>query len=103
VRGGCGVDAPQLEFVDEKPGERACPHCAAAMTTHKLRVVLDDELAKPRPKLDHCAVHGVWFDGTELAALFEKVHAKVSPGGDAGGWSSRHGVPDGWGGGRGTF
>jgi ribosomal protein S27AE len=96
-----GIDAPGLEYVDEKPGSRKCPRCTAPMTTHKLRVVLGEEIAKPRPVLDRCSEHGIWFDGEELAAVFEKAHAKVSPRGSLGSWKGRHGVPEWWGGGHG--
>jgi len=63
------------------------------MTTHKLRVVLDDELAKPRPELDHCAEHGIWFDGEELAKYSRRSTPKVSSHtGMAGGWSTNNGI-----------
>lgn len=78
---------PTYEFIDEKPGARGCPQCLQRMTTCKLRVTVEDELAKPRPTLDRCEEHGLWFDGDELAAVLAKVRAKVSPkGGRAAGW-----------------
>ncbi|MEO8699259.1 MAG: hypothetical protein ABI867_04420 [Kofleriaceae bacterium] len=98
-----GVDEPVLEIVDEQPGARVCPRCPTRMTTHKLRVVLGEEIAKPRPQLDRCHEHGIWFDGEELAKVFEKAHAKVSPRGSLGGWRGTHGVPEWWGGGHGNY
>jgi ribosomal protein S27AE len=97
-----GID-PELEFVDEQPGKRHCPRCPTQMTTHKLRIVLGEEVAKPRPQLDRCREHGIWFDGEELAKVFEKVNAKVSPRGSAAGWKGRSGVPEWWGGGHGNY
>jgi len=79
--------APALELVDEEAGSRACPWCAQAMTRLKIRVVLEDEVAKPRPELDRCAEHGIWFDGEELAKVFEKSLAKIHRG---------RGLPLGW-------
>jgi len=79
--------APALELVDEKPGARSCPRCAVAMTRLHLRVVLEDEVAKPRPELDRCGEHGIWFDGEELAKVFEKSLAKIHRG---------RGLPIGW-------
>jgi len=103
---------PELEFHDEAPGTRACPKCAAAMTTLKLRVALDHEIEKPRPVLDRCVDHGLWFDKDELAAVFEKGAGKGPGGGKAKvgkpgapsgsyGWKGHHGVPEWWGGGGG--
>jgi Zn-finger nucleic acid-binding protein len=108
---------PTFEYHDEKPGKRACPYCRAAMTTCKLRVILEEEVEKPRPTLDRCATHGIWFDNLELAKVFEKVASKGYGGGvgrrhhgGAGGtaapsgsygWKGHHGVPEWWGGGGG--
>jgi Zn-finger nucleic acid-binding protein len=62
------------------------------MTRCKLRVIVEEELAKPRPELDHCAEHGVWFDRDELATVLAKVRAKVSPqGGRVAGWPGNRG------------
>ncbi len=104
---------PTFEYHDENPGKRACPHCAAAMTTCKLRVVVEDEIAKPRPVLDRCAAHGIWFDGEELAKVFQKLagmghgsanaspsaHSVGAPG--SYGWRGASGNPEWWGGGHG--
>jgi Zn-finger nucleic acid-binding protein len=110
---------PTFEFKDDKPGKRTCPHCPQAMTRCKLRVVLDAEVEKPRPELDRCDAHGLWFDDEELAKVFEKVASKGFGGGvgrkgggasgGAGinaksgsyGWKGHHGVPEWWGGGGG--
>lgn len=107
---------PTFELTDAKPGKRACPHCKQAMSTCKIRVVLDDEVEKPRPELDLCEQHGLWFDDEELAKVFEKVAGKGfgggvgrvgrGPGGTAAksgsyGWKGHHGVPEWWGGGGG--
>jgi len=103
---------PVFEYRDEKPGKRACPHCHTQMTTCKLRVVIEDELAEPRPVLDRCAEHGIWFDGEELANVFLKCagkgHGNAHPhrGGvnatrGSGGWRGASGVPEWWGGGGG--
>ena len=99
---------PAFEYRDEQPGTRTCPHCAQTMTTCKLRVVLDGEIEQPRPELDRCPAHGIWFDGEELASVFEKVAGKGfggggrgHPSGEAGGLASpsrsRSGVPEWWG------
>lgn len=83
---------PTYEFMDVQPGKRSCPRCPTPMTRCRLRVIVEDELAKPRPELDHCAEHGVWFDRDELATVLAKVRAKVSPqGGRAAGWPGDRG------------
>ncbi len=107
---------PRFEYHDEKPGKRTCPCCRVAMTTCKLRVILEDEVEKPRPTLDRCAAHGIWFDDEELAKVFEKVASKGYGGGvgrrgpgskgsaaqsGSYGWRGHHGVPEWWGGGGG--
>jgi hypothetical protein len=83
---------PTYEFIDEELGKRSCPQCPTMMTRCKLRVIVEDELAKPRPELDRCADHGVWFDRDELATVLAKVRSKVSPqGGRAAGWPGDRG------------
>ena len=72
---------PTFEFAHEKPGKRACPQCAQAMTTCKLVISLDGHVEHPHPELDHCAAHGLWFDEQELAQVFEKVATKGFGGG----------------------
>ena len=67
---------PTFEYKDDKIGTRPCPKCRVLMFTCKLRVALEDEIEKPRPELDRCAEHGIWFDGRELAKVFEKVAGK---------------------------
>ena len=64
---------PELQYRDETPGNRACPHCAVMMTRCRLILALEDETAKPRLELDRCDHHGIWFDHEELAKVFEKV------------------------------
>lgn len=99
---------PTFEYRDEAPGKRLCPRCTQAMTTCKLEVVLDGEIEQPRPELDRCVEHGIWFDGKELASVFEKVANKGYGGGVAHpgavaplrtvvGSRSRSGVPEWWG------
>lgn len=100
---------PAFHFHDEAAGKRACPHCTNAMTTLKVDVAIDAEVVKPKPVLDRCAAHGIWFDGEELAAVFQKVIGK-GPGGGVdrkaparlanvgpGEWRNRSGVPEWWG------
>ncbi len=101
---------PSLAFHDEAPGQRACPHCTGLMSTLRLEVAIDTEHVKPKPVLDRCAQHGIWFDGEELAAVFQKVIGK-GPGGGvdrkaptrlqgntaAGEWRRASGVPEWWG------
>jgi Zn-finger nucleic acid-binding protein len=112
IRDMTSIDA-MFEFHDEAPGTRSCPKCEAQMSTLKLRISLDEEIEKPRPMLDRCIQHGLWFDKDELAAVFEKVAGKGLGGGGAGmaaakrgdggpggsyGWKGKHGVPAWWGG-----
>jgi len=75
---------PRIEFVHEAPGKRACPHCQQAMTTCHIQIMLDEDLAKPPPTLDRCSAHGLWFDGKELSAVFEKCMAKAKTRGFSG-------------------
>jgi hypothetical protein len=100
-----GIGDPKVELLDEKPGTRRCPRCPDAMTTFKVRVTVYEERIKPRPQLDHCAAHGIWFDRDELAKVFEKVHAKVpSCGSVSARWrGGQDGVPEWWGGGHGNY
>ena len=88
--------APSYEYVDAEPGVRPCPRCVSPMSVCKLRVTVEDELAKPRPKLDRCVHHGIWFDGEELATVLEKVRAKVSPKGSAVGWKGNRAGFEWW-------
>ena len=73
-----------FEYLDEAAGTRTCPRCLVTMATCKLRIVLDEELVKPRPQLDRCTAHGIWFDSEELAKVFEKVAGKGLGGGGSG-------------------
>jgi hypothetical protein len=107
---------PTLELIDDKGGARHCPRCPATLKRCHLRVVFGEEVAKPRPELDRCNEHGIWFDKDEMAAVFEKAYAKVGhqgggPGRGIGGGSSGNGgwkggsggVPEWWGGGHGNY
>lgn len=76
---------PQIGFVRERPGERACPRCAMMMSVCRLDVALMDQRPTLRPALDRCPTHGVWFDANELAKVFEVLHRAVSPHGYRGG------------------
>jgi hypothetical protein len=67
---------PEFQYLDEAAGKRTCPWCVTAMSTCKLELVLESEHVKPKPVLDRCPEHGVWFDGEELAAVFQKVIGK---------------------------
>jgi hypothetical protein len=97
---------PTIEMVDDKGGTRACPKCAATLVRCHLKVVFGEEVAKPRPELDRCDAHGIWFDRDEMAAVFEKAYAKVGHQGGGGtgvnaghgrGWKpNANGVPDWW-------
>lgn len=103
-----------LEFSEERAGTRPCPTCATQMTRCKLRIILEDDIEKPRPELDRCVDHGVWFDDQELARVFERVTGKGYGGGvgrkyvagstrgidlDQGGWSAMFKGFGRWGGG----
>jgi hypothetical protein len=100
-----GIGDPKIELVDEKPGTRTCPRCPTTMTTLKVRATIYEQPVKPRPQLDRCADHGIWFDRDELAKVFEKVHAKVpSCGSVSARWQGgQEGVPEWWGGGHGNY
>lgn len=100
---------PTLEMTDDKGGARRCPQCPETLKRCHLRVVFGDEVAKPRPELDRCDQHGIWFDRDELASVFEKSYAKVGhqggggrglPTGGApnkpGDWAGTNGVPEWW-------
>jgi hypothetical protein len=104
---------PSFDYEDVKVGKRACPVCAEAMDTLKLHVHLDSGVAVPKPTLDRCHAHGMWFDTDELAMVFEKARA-VHPGGggahvrkpSSGGGASWYGDQKGpfwWGGGHGNY
>jgi len=72
---------PTFEWAHEAAGERTCPHCRLAMTTCKLVIHLEEDIEKPKPELDRCGVHGLWFDHEELAKVIEKVATKGYGGG----------------------
>ena len=79
-----GID-PEIGFLGERPGRRPCPHCARTMSVCRLDVALMNQRPTLRPALDRCVAHGVWFDATELAKVFEVLHRAVSPHGYRGG------------------
>jgi len=103
---------PTFAYRDEQPGARCCPHCRTAMTRCRLVLTLEEGTEKPRPELDRCPAHGIWFDAEELAKVFEKVAGKGHGGGvgrkigerdlperDQGRWSAMFkGRSGGWGG-----
>lgn len=72
---------PTFEWAHEEPGQRACPHCKLAMTKCKLVIHLEQEVERPKPELDRCNLHGLWFDHEELAKVIEKVATKGYGGG----------------------
>lgn len=77
--------SPVFVVRDEAPGKRACPRCAAPMTTAKLTIELEGEkkALKPSPQLDRCVAHGLWFDENELADVLAPVAGKGPGGGMA--------------------
>lgn len=104
---------PTFDAEDVKPGKRTCPVCAVVMETLKLHVHLDGELVVPKPTLDRCGEHGLWFDTDELAIVFEKAraahpggsgsHVRKPGGGGGGSWSGDQKGPFWWGGGHGNY
>ena len=105
---------PSFDYDDVKVGKRACPVCAVVMETLKLHVHLDGETAEPKPTLDRCQVHGLWFDTDELAVVFEKARVahpggsgsyvhKAGGAGAKGSWSGSQKGPFWWGGGHGNY
>lgn len=87
---------PTFEFSNLTPGARRCPRCSAPMTRCHVEIVLDTERARPKPELDVCGEHGVWFDREELAAVLEKVAGKGFGGGvGRTGGAARAGVLEG--------
>jgi hypothetical protein len=67
---------PSFAWKSEQPGTRACPQCRATMTACKLIIDLDGAIEHPKPVLDRCEKHGLWFDHEELAMVFEKIATK---------------------------
>ena len=67
---------PELGWDHVQPGKRACPACRATMTACKIVILLEGETIHPKPELDRCDAHGVWFDHAELAKVLEKVAGK---------------------------
>src|SRR5512133_1538945 len=64
---------PELAWDREKPSQRKCPQCRGAMVVCKIVLELEGETLHPKPELDRCEVHGVWFDREELAKVLEKA------------------------------
>jgi hypothetical protein len=85
-----GLDV-ELSYFSEKPGQRACPRCARAMMTCRLRLsfAVIEEQPKTHPRLDRCDADGLWFDANELAEVFETV--VHTTGGRGGGGTGRGG------------
>lgn len=67
---------PQFGWKSEQPGTRACPVCRTTMTACRLIVEIDGAHEHPKPLLDRCTSHGLWFDHEELAMVLEKVATK---------------------------
>lgn len=67
---------PQFAWDHEKPSKRACPQCSSAMTVCHIVLDIEGQILHPKPELDRCEAHGVWFDGEELAKVLEKVAGK---------------------------
>lgn len=67
---------PTFAWDHEKPSSRKCPQCRAPMVGCRVVLEIEGEVAHPRPELDRCAAHGVWFDREELAKVLEKVAGK---------------------------
>ena len=65
---------PVLRFADAGVGSRSCPRCRVPMTRCHLVADFERKHPKPRPTLDRCASHGVWFDAKELAEVLEALH-----------------------------
>ena len=79
---------PQIEILPRKAPARACPRCPQQMAGCRLRISfpIKKKQKKPRVTLDRCDAHGLWFDGTELAKIFE-IASKMSSSGPRGGGS----------------
>jgi Zn-finger nucleic acid-binding protein len=73
-----------LGFLEERPSQRACPRCRAAMIACHLRVVIDKHTPRLRSELDRCPADGIWFDAEELATTLAKLRHVVSAGGTGG-------------------
>lgn len=67
---------PGFAWDHEKPSQRACPACRTKMTICRIILELEGEVLHPKPELDRCEAHGVWFDSEELAKVFEKIAGK---------------------------
>ncbi len=67
---------PQFAWKHEQPGLRTCPQCHAVMTRCKIIIELDGAREHPKPLLERCPTHGVWFDHDQLAMVIEKVATK---------------------------
>jgi hypothetical protein len=75
---------PVVHFTREHAGHRKCPRCAATMSRCHLDVAVLDYRPRLKPELDHCEVHGIWFDAEQLAKVYETLNRAISPhmGGD---------------------
>jgi hypothetical protein len=68
--------APTFEWEHEHESKRRCPRCSIGMIAGRITLHIEDDTEHPRPELDHCATHGVWFDHEKLAKVLEKVAGK---------------------------
>jgi hypothetical protein len=76
--------APTLSYRNETSGKLLCPHCSTPMMNVRLTLELEGiKPVKPKPKLDRCVTHGIWFDDIELALVLEPVAGKGFGGGRA--------------------
>lgn len=75
---------PAVVIAGARPGKRSCPTCSDTMALCQVELAMLAQVVRPRVELDHCAAHGLWFDGGELADLFLAVERKFSTGGSSG-------------------
>ncbi len=64
---------PTVALVHEQPGHRPCPTCGAGMATCRLELAMMDQIVKPKPEVDRCASHGIWFGAEKLADVYVAV------------------------------
>lgn len=67
---------PQFAWDHETPSQRTCPTCRTKMTVCKIVLEIEGTELHPKPELDRCEAHGVWFDHLELAKVLEKAAGK---------------------------
>ncbi len=59
-----------LEPSEIENPDALCPRCMTQMTKHWLYTI----------QVDRCPAHGIWFDGSELASVLERVKRIERPG-----------------------